>query len=385
MTTPIAVIGMACRYPGSKDLGQLWENILASRQQFRDLPDVRLPLSEYYDPDQKAADKTYGRRAAVLDGFEFDWAARRIPKSTFATADMAHWLALDVALTAITDAGYAPGRIPTERTGVILGNTLTGEQTRAETMRLRWPFVNKTIRAAAESKGLSAKIITELCDSVEDYYKSVFEEVTEDSLSGGLSNTIAGRICNFLDLHGGGFVVDGACSSSLLAVANGASAIAAGDLDIALVGGVDISIDPFEIIGFAKTGALTPNDMRVYDKRGNGFIPGEGCGFVVLKGLEQARADGDDVYAVLQGWGISSDGKGGLTAPSAEGQARALDKAYKQAGYSPRSLDFIEGHGTGTTVGDRVELEGVVGAFKRCVTGTPIGSDDFVQVGIWTH
>jgi enediyne polyketide synthase len=355
----IAVIGMACRYPGARNLRDLWENILARRQQFRQLPDVRLPAGSYCDPDRKTPDKSYAQRAAVIDGFDFDWAARRVPKTTFATADTAHWLALDVALAAVADAGYEARRLPNDRTGVVLGNTLTGEKMRSETLRLRWPFVNKAVRAAANAKHLPPQWADEFCEALEDYYKSVFESVTEDSLSGGLSNTIAGRICNYLDLHAGGYVVDGACASSLLAVATAASAIESGDMDVALAGGVDISIDPFEIIGFAKTGALTPTDMRVYDRRGNGFIPGEGCGFVVLKRLDQARADGDYVYAVLKGWGVSSDGKGGLTAPNAHGQANALRIAYQRAGYGPRSCDFIEGHGTGTSVGDRVELEGV--------------------------
>ncbi|MCI5143421.1 MAG: type I polyketide synthase, partial [Candidatus Electrothrix sp. ATG1] len=131
------------------------------------------------------------------------------------------------------------------------------------------------------------------------------------------------------------------------------------DLDLALAGGVDISLDTFELVGFAKTAALTTEDMRVYDRRANGFLPGEGCGLVVMKRLEDAVADNDYVYAVLHGWGISSDGKGGLTAPSAQGQAKALQRAYERAGWDMHDLDFIEGHGTGTSVGDKTELEGI--------------------------
>src|SRR5699024_2633358 len=100
----------------------------------------------------------------------------------------------------------------------------------------------------------------------------------EDTLAGGLSNTIAGRVCNHFDLGGGGYTVDGACSSSLLSVATAATALAEGDLDAALAGGVDLSIDPFEVVGFAKTGALATGEMKVYDKDSNGFWPGEGAG-----------------------------------------------------------------------------------------------------------
>lgn len=356
--TPIAVIGMGCWYPGAQTLRELWENILARRRQFRRMPDHRLPLVDYHDPDPAVPDKTYGTRAAVIDGFQFDWMSRHVPKLTYETADIVHWLALEVALKALADAGFTRENVPNEKTGVILGNSLTGEQTRANTLRQRWPFVRRALRAAAEARGLSS-IVPELELTMEEYYKSVFAPTTEDSLSGGLSNTVAGRICNFLNFHGGGYTVDGACSSSLIAVATAATALANRDMDLALAGGVDVSLDTFELIGFAKTGALTKNDMTVYDRKASGFIPGEGCGFVILKRLEDAQRDGNYVYAVLRGWGISSDGKGGLTAPSKEGQATALRRAYARAGYSPKENAFFEGHGTGTTVGDKTELQGI--------------------------
>jgi acyl transferase domain-containing protein len=314
---------------------------------------------DYTDADPAAPDKTYGRRVAVIDGFNFDWKNRFVPKLTVETADIAHWLALETAIAALEDAGLSRESAPIEKSGVILGNTLTGEQTRATAMRQRWPFVRKALRAAARSRGLGEAETEELALCMQDYFQSVFAPTTEDTLSGGLSNTIAGRICNYFNFHGGGYTVDGACSSSLIAVATAATALANGDMDFILAGGVDVSLDTFELVGFAKIGALTPGDMAVYDKRGNGFIPGEGCGFVALKRLEDARAARDRVYAVIRGWGISSDGKGGLTAPSRDGQAMALRRAYRRAGYEARDVDFFEGHGTGTTVGDRIEIEGI--------------------------
>lgn len=357
--TPIAVIGMGCYYPGANELSMLWENILTRRCQFRQIPDQRLPLADYHDPDGNASDKTYGSRAAVIEGFEFDWVKRRVPKSAVDSTDIVHWLALEVANQALENAGYKRDSVPIHKSGVILGNTLTGEHTRAQTMRLRWPFVRRALQAAATAKGLPDQVIEELSQTMEQFYKSVFAPITEDTLAGGLSNTIAGRVCNFFNFDGGGYTVDGACSSSLIAVITAANALANGDLDLALAGGVDISLDTFELIGFAKTGALTAKDMKVYDRQASGFIPGEGCGFVALKRLEDARAAGDYIYAIVNGWGISSDGKGGITAPSKTGQAKALRRAYEKAGYSPQQLHFIEGHGTGTPVGDRTEIEGV--------------------------
>ncbi len=355
----IAVVGIGCRYPGAESPKKLWENILSRRREFRRFPDQRLPVSEYYDKDPKAEDKLYINKAAYIDGFEFDWIKRRIPKASVEATDIVQWLTLEVADLAIQDAGYTKETMPGAKTGVVVGNSLTGEQSRASTMRIRWPFVKKALLRSAKSRGLSKKEAEELAETMETVYKSVFPPVTEDSLQGGLSNTIAGRVSNYFDLHGGGYNVDGACASSLLAICTAADHLRSGNWDIAIAGGVDVSLDTFELIGFAKTSALTPDDMTVYDERGNGFLPGEGCGFVVLKRLKDAIAAGDEIYSVIKGWGVSSDGKGGMTAPSSKGQSQALQRAYNMAGYSPGELDFIEGHGTGTRVGDKIELEGI--------------------------
>lgn len=364
----IAVIGMGCKYPGARDLKQLWSNILAKRQQFRQIPDVRLPISEYYHGDRYIRDKTYSNQAAVIDGFEFDWIGRRVPQQTIQTTDIVHWLALETANDALEDAGFTRQNVTVAKTGVILGNTLTGEQTRSNALRLRWPYVRRSLIASAKARKMPDRVVEALIETMEQFYKSVFAPINEDSLAGGLSNTIAGRICNFFNFDGGGYTVDGACASSLIATATACSKLVSGDLDLALAGGVDVSLDTFELIGFAKTGALTAEDMTVYDRHASGFIPGEGCGFVVLKRLADARAAGDYVYAVIRGWGISSDGKGGITAPSKVGQAKALLRAYEKAGYHPSELDFIEGHGTGTPVGDRVELEGITLAISQSET-----------------
>lgn len=377
-TSAIAVIGMACWYPGASNPQQLWENILARRRQFRRTPSDRLPLSDYHDPDPTVPDKTYGKLMAVIDGFEFDWADKRIPKPTFESTDIVHWLALEVALQALTDAGYTADSVPSTQTGVVVGNTLTGEISRSFSLRLRWPYIAKSLRKAGQSLGMDSSTLQALESMMEGYYKQPLSPITQDSLAGFLANTIAGRICNYLNLQGGGYIVDGACSSSLISLATAARGLAGGELDLALAGGVDISLDAFEMVGFAKTKALATKEMAVYDLHASGFIPGEGCGFVVLKRLEDARRDGDYVYAVLRGWGISSDGAGvGITAPSGAGQALALKRAYEKAGYSPQELDFIEGHGTGTPVGDRAELKGIALAMdapekKRAVSAAEL-------------
>jgi len=369
---PIAVIGLACWYPGARNAGELWENILSRRRQFRRMPDRRTPLSDYYHPDPEKPDKTYLKTAALIDGFNFDWKKRRIPFSTYQSTDIVHWLALEIAMAALADAGYPLESLPGQHTGVIVGNTLTGEYSRSNTMRLRWPFVRRALYAAAATERIQKDEVAKLERSLKKHYKSIFPPVDEDSLAGGLSNTIAGRICNYLDLGGGGYTIDGACSSSLLAIATAATGLMNKDLNLALAGGVDVSLDPFEIIGFAKAGALATDDMKVYDRRGDGFLPGEGCGFVVLKRLEDARRDKDYIYAVLHGWGISSDGRGtGITAPNAKGQAMAIQRAYARAPFKIDQLDFIEGHGTGTAIGDQVELHGITRSIEDTSPSSP--------------
>jgi enediyne polyketide synthase len=355
---PIAIVGLACHYPDADSPDRLWSNVLHRRRAFRQIPAARLLLADYHSPDRDAPDRTYSGYAAVLDDWEFDRGRFRVPGAAFRAADLTHWLALDVASRVLADAGYPDGNgLPADRTGVVLGNSLTGEFTRsAVTLRLRWPYVRRVLDQALSKEDWDDPRRAAFLAALEEEYKRPFAPIGDESLAGALSNTIAGRICNHYDLHGGGFTVDAACASSLLAVATACAALRAGDLDFALAGGVDLSLDPFELVGFAKTGALAGGEMRVYDRRSDGFWPGEGCGIVALMRAEDAAAADRRVYATIAGWGISSDGAGGLTRPEAGGQLLAVQRAYRRAGYDAGTVDLFEGHGTGTAVGDQIEL-----------------------------
>ena len=353
----IAIIGMACRYAEARSPRQLWENVLTQRRSFRRVPSVRLRLEDYSGEDLE--DRIYLRTAAVLEDYEFDRVRFQVSKDTFASTDLTHWLALEVAYKALEDAKLLEAsESQRERVGVYVGNSLTGEFSRANLLRLRWPYVRRVLGAVlqknpAYQNGDLQKVIQE----IETLYKAPFPPTTEESLAGGLSNTIAGRICNYFNFKGGGYTVDGACASSLLAVTTACSALESGDVDIAIAGGVDLSLDPFELAGFSKLNALASDKMRVFDAKSAGFLPGEGCGMVVLMRHEEAAADHRSAYAVLRGWGVSSDGNGGLTRPEAMGQQLALRRAYQRAGYGIDSVRYFEGHGTGTPVGDAAELQ----------------------------
>ena len=369
MTPAIAIVGMACRYPDAHSPQELWETVLAQRTAFRKLPPERLQLSDYFSADKTTADAIYSQSAALLRDYIFDRQQFRTVGSTYRSADLTHWLALEVAADALVDAGFPDGTdLPLSSTGVILGNTLTGELSRANTLRLRWPYVKRTVGALLHEEGKTPAELDAFLSQLEERFKAPFEPIGSESLAGSLSNTIAGRICNHFDLHGGGYTVDGACSSSLLAVAQACNQLLSGDLDVAIAGGVDISIDPFELVGFAKVGALSPDQMWVYDQRSAGFIPGEGCGMVVLMSHEAAIAQQKRIYAVIRGWGISSDGQGGMTRPEVAGQKQAIQRSYHRARWPIHTVGYFEGHGTGTVVGDATELQALSESRRDCAT-----------------
>jgi enediyne polyketide synthase len=354
----IAIVGVACRYADARSPRQLWENVLAQRRSFRRLPQVRLNLADY-SADAQSEDCIAPVMAAVLDDYEFDSSRFHISRDAFLSTDLSHWLALDVAAQALADAKLLDATAEQrERTSVYVGNSLTGEFSRANLLRLRWPYVRRVLAASLqETPLLRQSEMEELIARIEALYKAPFPATNEESLAGGLSNTIAGRICNHFDFQGGGYTVDGACASSLLAITTACSALQSGDVDVAIAGGVDLSLDPFELAGFSRLGALASEKMRVFDAHSSGFWPGEGCGIVVLMRHEDALAQGHMPYALIRGWGISSDGHGGLTRPEVNGQMLALRRAYERSGYDIDSVGYFEGHGTGTSIGDAIELQ----------------------------
>nr|VFK15421.1 MAG: enediyne polyketide synthase [Candidatus Kentron sp. LFY] len=368
-STNIAIIGIACIYPGANDTKEYWESILCKRRGFREIPDERMPFADYGSAHRSDRDKTYARKAALIDGFEFDWKRHRIPKVAYEATDTTHWLALQTAIDAVAASGIDLDAIGRDNIGVVVGNSLTGEISRANLLRLRWPYVRRAIIEGFEAGALSTPLSTNeqaaLLADIEASFKAPFPMPNEDTLAGTLSNVIAGRICNFMDLHGGGYTVDGACASSLLAVATACDALSNRRADLMLAGGVDISLDPLELVGFARAGALTEGEMRVYDRNSSGFIAGEGCGFVVLMREQDAARHGIEPWALIDGWGISSDGHGGITAPRTETQFLAIRRCYESLAFSPRELDFVEGHGTGTPVGDPVELGALIRATRE--------------------
>ena len=186
MKSSVAIVGMACQYPDTRSPQELWENVLAQRRAFRRIPDERLSLEDYFALDPSVPDRTYADQAAVIEGYSFDRVRFRIVGSTFRSADLAHWLALDVAAQALADAGFDEGRgLPRESTGVVVGNTLTGDASRASVMRLRWPYVRRVLEASLREQDWSSEQRRTLLERLEERYKAPFEPVGEETHRSG--------------------------------------------------------------------------------------------------------------------------------------------------------------------------------------------------------
>ena len=348
---------MGCRFPDANDPAELLDVVLTGRRAFRRLPPCRMDLLDYYSADPATPDATYSTRVAVLEGWQFDWKAFGVPEPVYLGADPAHWLALETAARALAAAGFPGGTgLALQRTGVIIGNTLTGDSSRAAALRLRWPYVRRVLADALASGDIPRDRAARVLRHAAARYLAPFPGISDHSLAGSMPASIAARICSHFGFRGGSHAVDGSSASSLLAVAAACAALATGDLDVALAGGVDLSLDPFELVGLAKTGVLASGDMRVYDENPTGFLPGEGCGVVVLMRAADARAGGLPVYAEIAGWGVSSAGQPNHAGTDPESQLLALNRAYQRAQIDPADVQLIEGHGSGTTAGDTAEL-----------------------------
>ena len=369
---PIAIVSTAARYPDAADVKSLWANVLEGRRAFRQIPPERLDLAAYASFGWDAL-KIAPVKAGLITNWRFDRARFLIPGAAYEATDLAHWLALDVAADALGPLDGLVG-LDRSRIAVIVANTLTGEFSRATSLALRAPFLDDLLGETARSIGMT----DEQCDGLRlgfvQALRDRLSEPNEETLAGALANTIAGRIANYFDLRGGAFTVDAACASSLVAMGQAADLLATGRVDCVIVGAVDLSLDPFELVGFSRVGALASDQMRVFDARSSGFWPGEGAGFAVLMRDDTARAAGFEVLATLRGWGISTDGAGGLIRPTVAGQVLAVERACEGAGVDPRDLAYVEAHGTGTPTGDPVEVRALATLRQGAVAPLPIGS-----------
>ncbi|GAB1354369.1 hypothetical protein MASR1M12_31070 [Erysipelotrichia bacterium] len=364
---PLAIVGMSCMFPKAQSVDDYWANIKEKVDAIREVPaDTHWDPKDFFDTDKKRPDHVYAKTGGFLEPVDFNPGEWGIAPSDLDAIDTSQLLSLVVAQGALVDAGYTAGReFNRDNVSVVLGLTGTLELVVPLGARLGHPIW----RRAMQHAGIAPEITEEVIKSIGKAYVGW----QENSFPGLLGNVAAGRIANRLNLGGTNCVVDAACGSALSAVNLAAMELWTGKTDMVITGGVDTFNDIFMYMCFCKTPALSATGhARPFSVDNDGTILGEGIGMVVLKRLSDAERDGDRIYATLNSVGTSSDGKGkAIYAPSAEGQVKALRRAYEQAGISPRDISLIEAHGTGTGAGDEVEVNALKEIYGQADNGRP--------------
>ncbi|MFG2721473.1 SDR family NAD(P)-dependent oxidoreductase [Streptomyces sp. NPDC048416] len=349
--SPIAITGVAGMFPQAADVREFWRNVVTGLDCITEVPEKSWRVGDHYDPAMGAEDKTYARRGGFLPPTVFDPVEFSMPPSTLGSIGLVQLLSLQVARDVLADARCPEADwYDSSRTGVILG--VCGQNTTMFPLGSR--LYGPVVREVALSCGLSPQDAEEMVRR----FKAASPQWTEDSFPGTLANVVAGRIANRFGFGAANCTVDAACASSLAALRMAVSELVEHRADLMITGGCDADNSLTAFMCFSKTPALSPSGaVRPFDKSADGTLIGEGIGMLALKRLADAERDGDRIYAVLRGLGSSSDGRTpSIYGPSGQGQLAALRRAYEDAELPVGCVQLIEAHGTGTAVGDAVEL-----------------------------
>jgi acyl transferase domain-containing protein len=318
---PIAIVGMGCRFPGAPNLEIFWQMLCNGVDAITEVPASRWDIEAFYDPDPTKPNKMNSRWGAFLEHVDlFDPQFFGVAPREAVSMDPQQRLLLEVSWEALEDAGFILESLSGTPTGVFIAiNTFDYRE-----LLIR-NFVN-----------LDAYTIT-----------------------GNDSSIAANRISYFFNLCGPSIAIDSACSSSLVAVHLACQSIWNQESTLAIAGGVNVILSPWVAISFSKADFMAPDGRcKTFDADANGYVRGEGVGVVILKPLSKAMADADSIYAVICGSAVNQDGRSnGLTAPNPKAQEAVLRAAYRQAGVSPGQVQYIEANGTGTIVGDSLEMK----------------------------
>lgn len=322
---PIAIIGMACRFPGGADSPEKFWRVLAEGvDAVTEIPSGRWDVDAVYDPNPETPGKYAVKLGAFIrqpvDAFEPQFFG--ISPREAVSMDPQQRLLLEIAWEALEDAGIAPDQLSGSATGVF----------------------------AALAAG----------DYGQLYMKAGDPSLLDAYYASGIAHSVAsGRISYVLGLQGPSLTVDTACSSSLVTVHLGVQSLRAGECHMVLAGGVNLMLSPESYIALSRYGMLSPDGRcKTFDATADGFVRGEGCGMVVLKRLSDALADGDRVQAIIRGSAVNQDGpSSGLTAPNGPAQQAVIRAALANAGVEPGQVSYVETHGTGTSLGDPIEVQ----------------------------
>lgn len=326
----IAIVGISGRYPDAKNLDEYWANLKSGKNSIKEIPKSRWNVDDYYDADLTKKDKVYCKWLGMLDDVDkFDPLFFQISPAEAEVMDPQHRLFLEESYKAFEDAGYARRTLSDKKCGVYMGI-----------------MSNEYAHLMATSNSTNVN-------------------TTANSFAIG-----AARIAYFLNLKGPAIPFDTACSSSLVAIHVACQGLLNNEVDMALAGGVSLYLIPESYVGMCQAGMLSPDGQcKTFDNGANGFVPGEGAGAVVLKRLKDAERDQDHIYGVILGSGINQDGKtNGITAPSVNSQIALEREIYDRYQIHPESISYIEAHGTGTKLGDPIELEALSTVYKEKTT-----------------
>jgi acyl transferase domain-containing protein/aryl carrier-like protein len=319
---PIAVIGMGCRFPGGiRTPQEFWQFLRNGGDGISDVPGERWSIEKLYDPDPQRPGKVSTRRGGFLDAPElFDPVLFGIAPREASSMDPLQRLLLEVSWEALWDSGIAPHRLAGSRTGVF---------------------------AAILNSDYSHLLISDR------------DAINAHTCAGKSDSIASGRISYLLDLRGPSVSLDTACSSSLVAIHLACQSLRTFESNMAIAGGASLNLAPEHLMSLTRMGMLAPDGRcKTFDSRADGFVPGEGCGVVVLKRLSDAFAGGDRVLAVIRGTAVNQDGRTSvLTAPNGLAQQEVIRAALANAGVSPADITYVETHGTGTALGDPIEVE----------------------------
>ena len=321
-SSDIAIIGLAGQYPQAPDLEQFWQNLVSGRDCIVEVPADRWDHSLIFDPEIGRNGKTYGKWGGFLDGVDlFDPALFGISRKEAERMDPQERLFLKTSWMTLHNAGYTPQALSDETVGVFAG--------------VMW-----------------------------NHYQ-LFEDRESGAAPTAMHASVPNRVSYCFNFRGPSLAVDTGCSSSLIALHLAIESIHRGECSLALAGGVNVTIHPQKYLQLAQGRFLSSDGRcRSFGKDGSGYVPGEGVGAVLLKALPRALADGDHIYAVIKGSYLNHTGRtSGFTVPSPDSQANLIRAAMAKAAVAPETISYIEAHGTGTSLGDPIEMDGLQRAF----------------------
>lgn len=345
-TTPIAIVGMSGIFPGARDIDEFWGNLLAEKDCITEIPGDRWDWRQYFGNPETEVNKTNVKYGGFIEGvFDFDPLFFGISPREAELMDPQQRLLMIYVWKAIEDAGYSPESLSGTKTGIFVGTKSSGY--------CEWLY--------QANSGIEGYTSTGLVPSVGP-----------------------NRMSFFLDIHGPSEPIDTACSSSLVAIHRAVSAIENGGCRLAIAGGVNTIITPDLHISFNKAGMLSEDGKcKTFSDKANGYVRGEGVGMLFLKELASAEEAGDHIYGIIRSTAENHGGRANsLTSPNPNAQAELLVEAYSKAGIDPRSVSYIETHGTGTPLGDPIEINGLKLAFDKLYKETGDGKVKNIHCGL---